>query len=160
MVAACPSGFVTVTVTAPAAPAGAVTTSWVAEKPVTTALLAANVTVTPVRNPVPVSVTLFPPASGPPARAIPVTVGAALYAYDVVAAWPSGLVAVTVTGPTLPAGAVTTTCVAVDPVTVAPLAPKVTVTPVRNPVPVSVTAFPPAGAPFEGAIAEIVGAGL
>ena len=77
-----------------------------------------------------------------------------------VAPWVSGFVTVTVTVPTAPAGAVTTSWVAAKDVTVAALLPKVTVTPVRNPVPVSVTALPPAGAPFVGAIPVSVGSGL
>ena len=72
----------------------------------------------------------------------------------------SALVTVTVTVPTAPAGAVTTSCVAVKPATAAPFEPNVTVAPARKPVPVSVTLLPPAGAPFVGAIPETVGAGL
>ena len=72
----------------------------------------------------------------------------------------SGFATVTVTVPTEPAGAVTTSTVPLNEVTVAVLDPNVTVQPARKPVPVSVTALVPAGAPLVGAMALIVGAGL
>ena len=68
----------TVTVTVPAAPAGVVHVIWVGATVTPVAALAPNCTVAPVRKPVPVSVTVAPPASGPPASAIAEIVGAGL----------------------------------------------------------------------------------
>ena len=51
--------------------------------------------------------------------------------YTVATVWPSGFVTVTVTVPALPAGTVTSSCVAANDVTGALAAPKVTVTPAR-----------------------------
>ena len=72
-----PSVLVTTTLTAPAACAGAVVVINVALTTVTpVADVPPNFTVAPVKNPVPVIVTAVPPAAGPDAGAIPVTVGA------------------------------------------------------------------------------------
>ena len=77
-VALVPPGVVTVTSTVPAAPAGDVMERDVGEA--TTNPVPATVpnftTVAPV-NPVPVTVTEIPPANGPAAGEIPVTVGMA-----------------------------------------------------------------------------------
>ena len=70
-----PAGVVTVTSTAPAAPAGAVAEIDVAEPTVKLALVVPNFTpVAPVRL-APVMVTGVPPAAGPPAGATPETDG-------------------------------------------------------------------------------------
>ena len=72
-----PDGVVTVTSTMPAAWAGAVAVTLVSDPKVKSASVSPNRTaVTPVRL-VPVIVTLVPPAAGPLAGAIPVTVGTA-----------------------------------------------------------------------------------
>ncbi len=73
-----PPGVVTTTFLAPAVPAGVVA---VIEVALTTTILVADtppmVTVAPLTKFVPVIVTLVPPAVGPEAGAIAVTVGAA-----------------------------------------------------------------------------------
>jgi hypothetical protein len=68
--------FVTVTLTAPAEPAGVVAVIWV-ELTTVTAVAAAlpKVTVAPARKPVPVRVTAVPPAVGPLAGEMPLRVG-------------------------------------------------------------------------------------
>jgi hypothetical protein len=71
------SGLVTVTLTAPAACAGVVAVIVVAFTTVTpVALVPPRVTVAPLTKPVPLIVTLVPPAVGPEVGLIPVTVGA------------------------------------------------------------------------------------
>jgi len=71
-----PVEFVTVTVTVPAAPAGVVTEMVVLFSTVTfVAAVAPKVTVAPATKLVPVMVTAVPPAVGPVAGPIPVTVG-------------------------------------------------------------------------------------
>ena len=107
-VALVPPGVVTVTSTVPAVPAGETAVIWVAE--VTVKLDAETVpnftTVAPV-NPVPVTVTVVPPATGPDAGVIPVTVGTGSYvnwSAGEVALVPPGVVTVTSTVPAVPAG--------------------------------------------------------
>ena len=71
-----PAGVVTVTSTAPWAPAGAVTVMDVAVKAVTLPALAPKLTVgVPGVKMVPEMVTTVPPVVGPPAGLIPVTAG-------------------------------------------------------------------------------------
>jgi hypothetical protein len=75
----CPLEFVTVTVTAPAAPAGVVAVMVVLLT--TTTLVAAadpNVTVAPAAKSIPVIVTAVPPATGPALGLTPVTKGTVL----------------------------------------------------------------------------------
>src|SRR5271169_6479792 len=74
-----PPGVVTVTSTAPAAPAGDVTVIWVllATLRLVPRLEPKCTAVAPVKF-VPVTVTLVPPAIGPPVGLIPVTVGPTL----------------------------------------------------------------------------------
>jgi hypothetical protein len=70
-----PLPFVTVTLTAPAEPAGVVAVIWV-ELTTVTAVAAAlpKVTVAPARKPVPVRVTAVPPAVEPLAGEMPLRV--------------------------------------------------------------------------------------
>jgi hypothetical protein len=78
LVALVPAGVVTVTSTLPAAPAGAVAVTDVADPTVKLAFVAPNFTdVAPV-NPVPVIVTAVPPAVDPLLGVTPETVGAAV----------------------------------------------------------------------------------
>jgi hypothetical protein len=64
-------------------------------------------TVAPATNPVPVTVTVVPPANGPPVGEIPVTVGTGSYVYwstAEVALVPPGVVTVISTVPAEPGG--------------------------------------------------------
>jgi hypothetical protein len=70
-----PAGVVTVTSTVPV-PAGAVAVIWVAEFTAYVAAVAPKRTAVAPLNPVPVMVTVVPPASGPEVGLTPVTVGA------------------------------------------------------------------------------------
>lgn len=118
------------------------------------------VTVAPVTKPVPVMVTSESPASGPLDGAIDVIVGAARYANPLakVPVCASVFVTTTATVP-VPIGVVAVIEVAEPTLTlVADAPPNVTVAPVTNPVPVIVTAVPPAGSPPFGDTAETVGA--
>ena len=73
-----PPGVVTVALTTPAAPAGAVTVTWVAETTVTDVpTTVPNLTVVAPDRLVPVTVTRVPPATGPAVGLTDVTVGAA-----------------------------------------------------------------------------------
>jgi hypothetical protein len=93
---------VTVTVAAPAACAGVVAVIVVAFTTVTpVAAVPPNVTVAPLTKPVPLIVTLVPPAVGPLVGAIPLTVGGPTYKKQFVQLpdCVSGLVTVTVTAP-------------------------------------------------------------
>ncbi len=163
-VALVPPGVVTVTSTVPAVPAGETAVMLVPETTVTLLVLVRpKSTVAPVTNPVPVIVTVVPPATGPAAGTTPVTVGTGSYVYSSageVALIPPGVVTVTSTVPAEPAGDVMVREVgeatsrpvpAVDPnfTTVAPV----------NPVPVTVTVVPPANGPAAGATLVIVGTG-
>jgi len=74
-IALVPPGVVTLILTVPK-PAGDVAVRLVAELYVTLATLVPNVTVDALVNPVPVMVTAVPPAAGPVAGEILVTVGA------------------------------------------------------------------------------------
>ena len=96
----CPSGLMTVTSTEPAEPDGVVAVSRVAELNDTLlADLLPNLTVAPLWKFAPVIVTLVPPAMGPLAGEIALTVGAGLTAMITVSEplIPSALVTVTVT---------------------------------------------------------------
>ena len=154
-------GFVTVTVTAPALPAGVVAVIDVALTTVTfVAEALPNVTVAPDTKFVPVIVTAVPPAVVPVFGDTLVTVGVTAYVYPL-ARLPlitPGFVTVTVTAPAVPAGVVAVIDVALTTVTfVADALPNVTVAPVANPVPVIVTAVPPAGGPVLGETLVTVG---
>ena len=161
-----PFAVVTVTLTMPAVPAGAVALIDVAETKVTEVpAVEPNITVVaPLTNPVPVRVTTVPPATGPLAGLSEVTAGAAAYvnwlAVAVADVPPAVVVAVTLTVPAVPAGAVALIEVADTKVTAVPrLAPNFTVVaPLTNPVPVRVTTVPPAAGPLAGLSAVTVGA--
>jgi hypothetical protein len=77
VIADVPPGVVTVTVTGPAVPAGAVVVTCLVKPNVTAvAGVESNRTVVgPLRKFAPFTVTVFPPATGPSAEASPVTVG-------------------------------------------------------------------------------------
>ncbi len=110
-------------------------------------------TVAPVVKPVPVSVTAVPPAAGPDCGLIAVTVGAAtnVKPFARLPLWPSRLVTTTSTAPGACAAVTAVIEVALTTVTlVAATPPIVTVAPVVKPVPVSVTAVPPAAGPTDG----------
>jgi hypothetical protein len=158
-----PPGFVTATVTAPAACAGVVAVIVV---PLTTTTFVAavppNVTVAPEVKPVPVIVTAVPPPTGPLIGETLVTVGEATYVKPFIRlpACPPGLVTVTVTAPTLPAGVVAVMLVLLTTTTfVAAALPNVTVAPATKFVPVMVTAVPPAVDPLLGDTLVTVGIG-
>ncbi len=162
-----PLAVVSVTLTAPADPAGAVTVSDVALAAVTVAALDPKSTVLPavvVANPVPVMVTVVPPAVEPLVGLIDVIAGGGVtYVYVAAFDVPPAVVTVTLTAPAAPAGAVTVMEVAVGvPVTVALELPNATASPeavVEKLVPVMVTVFPPAVEPLVGLIDVIVGTG-
>jgi hypothetical protein len=143
----------TITVTAPAVPAGV--TAVIVVLLTTTTLVAAaapKVTVAPEAKFVPVIVTDVPPAVEPLFGDTPVTVGGATYVNPLarLPIWPLR-VTVTVTAPTLPAGVVAVMVVLLTTTTfVADALPKVTVAPVAKFVPVIVTAVPPAVGPLLG----------
>ena len=148
--------FVTVTLTAPAEPAGVVAVIWV-ELTTVTAVAAAlpKVTVAPARKPVPVRVTAVPPAVEPLAGEMPLRVreggSTKVKPLPRVALRPLVFLTVTLTAPAEEAGVMAVIWVELR--TVAALAsalPKVTVAPVRKPVPVRVTAVPPAVEPLAG----------
>jgi hypothetical protein len=154
-------GFVTVTVTAPAAPAGVVAVIVVLLTTVTPVAAALpNVTVAPATKFVPVIVTAVPPVTDPLFGDTPVTVGVTAYVYPF-ARLPltePGFVTVTVTAPAAPAGVVAVIVVLFTTVTpVAAALPNVTVAPAAKFVPVIVTAVPPAGVPLLGETLLTVG---
>jgi len=156
-----PADVVTVTLTIPAVPAGAVALIDVAETNVTAVpALAPNLTVVvPLTKPVPVRVTTVPPARGPFAGLSAVTVGPATYVkLTTLVDVPPGVVTFTVTAP-VPAGAVAVIWVEELTVTVdAEFAPNFTpVAPVKF-VPVMVTTVPPAAGPLVGLSDVTVGA--
>jgi hypothetical protein len=153
-------GFVTVTVTAPALPAGVVamivvlllTTTFVAAAP-------PNVTVAPVAKFVPVRVTAVPPSVDPLLGLTAVTVGGAKYVNPFVKLpLCPPIVTVTVTAPALDAGVVAVIVVLLVTTTfVAAAAPNVTVAPAAKFVPVIVTVVPPAVVPLFGLTLLTVG---
>src|SRR4029077_8573087 len=151
---------VTVTVTAPALPAGVVAVIVLAFTPPT--FLAEpfpNFTVAPVAKFVPVIVTAVPPATGPLFGLTLLTVRVTTYVYPFVRLPLCPLpVTVTVTAPALPAGVVAVIVVAFTTTTfVAEPFPNFTVAPPANFVPVIVTAVPPATGPLFGLTLLTVG---
>ena len=151
---------VTVTVTAPALPAGVVAVIVVAFT--TTTFVAAalpNVTVAPDAKFVPVIVTAVPPAVDPVFGLTLLTVGATTYVYPFVRLPLCPLtVTVTVTAPALPAGVVAVIVVAFTTTTfVAEPFPNFTVAPAAKFVPVIVTAVPPDVVPLLGLTLVTVG---
>src|SRR5579872_2889025 len=152
--------LVTVTVTAPALPAGVVAVMDVLFT--TTTLVAAadpNVTVAPDAKFVPVIVTPVPPAAGPLLGDTPVTVGCPTYVNPFVRLPLCPLtVTVTVTAPALPAGVVAVIVVLFTTTTlVAAAEPNVTVAPDTKFVPVIVAAVPPVVGPLFGDTLVTVG---
>ena len=144
---------VTVTVTAPALPAGVVAVIVVLFTTTTfVAAVAPNVTVAPVAKFVPVIVTAVPPAVVPLFGDTLLTVGITTYVNPLVKLPLCPLtVTVTVTAPALPAGVVAVMVVLFTTTTfVAAAAPNVTVAPAAKFVPVIVTAVPPAVVPLFG----------
>ena len=84
-VALVPSGVVTVTSTLPAAPAGEAVVIWVSESTVkVTGEVIPNAMLVVLLNPVPVTVTGVPPATGPLTGEMPVIVGMAALATFIV----------------------------------------------------------------------------
>jgi hypothetical protein len=165
----CVSAFVTVTLAAPAAWAGIVAVIVVVLTTDTfVAALPSTLTVVPLemKKLVPVIVTAVPPAVGPDAGVTPVTVGGGgttyVNAFANVPLCVSGFVTVTLTGPAACAGVfevkilVLLTTVMM-PVTTMPSI--LTVAPAAKPVPVIVSAVPPAIGPDVGATLVTVGAG-
>jgi hypothetical protein len=146
--------LVTVTVTAPALPAGVVAVMVVLFTNTTfVAAPVPNVTVAPVTKFVPVIVTAVPPEVDPVFGDTLLTVGIGIYVYPFVRLplCPPELVTVTVTAPALPAGVVAVIVVPFTTVTfVAATVPNVTVAPATKFVPVIVTAVPPATGPLLG----------
>jgi hypothetical protein len=159
-----PAPVVTNTSTVPAACAGATTVSFDEDTNVAGRAEPAgpNVTVAPGTNPLPVIVTVFAPAVGPPLRLTPETTGApnAYRSLFVGALVPAAVVTRTWTVPAACAGAVTVSCE--EDTNVAgradPAEPNVTVAPGTNPLPVIVTVFAPASGPPVGLTPETTGA--
>jgi hypothetical protein len=144
---------VTVTVTAPADPAGLVAVMVVLFT--TTTLVAAalpNVTVAPLAKFVPVMVTAVPPATTPLLGETLATVGLTTYVNPFARLPLCPLsVTVTVTAPADPAGVVAVMVVLLTTTTlVAAALPNVTVAPLTKLAPVMVTAVPPATGPAFG----------
>jgi hypothetical protein len=151
---------VTVTVTAPALPAGVVAVIVVAFTTTTfVAAAAPNVTVAPAAKFVPVIVTPVPPEVDPVLGVTLLTVGATTYVYPF-ARLPLCplIVTVTVTAPALPAGVVAVIVVAFTTATLlAAVPPNVTVAPAPKFVPVIVTPVPPEVDPVFGVTLLTVG---
>jgi hypothetical protein len=151
---------VTVTVTAPALPAGVVAVICV---PLTTTILVAavapNFTAAPAAKFVPVMVTAVPPATSPLFGLTLLTVGVTTYVNPLAKLPLRPLtVTVTVTAPTLPAGVVAVIVVLFTTTTlVAAVLPNVTVAPATKFVPVIVTEVPPAVDPLPGVTLLTVG---
>ena len=147
--------------TLPAVPAGLVTTIWL---PVSLANVSAstvpNITATALARFAPVIVTLVPPVVGPKVGLIFVTVGAATYVYlsaSEVFEVPSTVTTVTSTVPAVPAGLVTTICVAVSPVIFAAFLPNMTAVALAKSVPMIVTDVPPFTGPAVRLIPVTIG---
>ena len=156
-----PVALVTVTVTAPALPAGVVAVIDVLLTTTTfVAAVAPNVTVAPAAKFVPVIVTAVPPATAPLFGLTLLTVGATTYVNPLARLPLCPLtVTVTVTAPAVPAGVVAVIVVLLTTTTfVAAVAPNVTVAPAAKFVPVIVTAVPPAVDPLFGLTLLTVGA--
>jgi hypothetical protein len=120
-----------------------------------------NLTAVASVNPVPVIVTAVPPATGPLAGEMLVTVGTGIYvnvSSATIALVPPGVVTRISTVPAVPAGEVAVRLVSELYVTLAAMVPNVTVDVLVNPVPVMVTAVPPVAGPFAGEMLVTVGA--
>ena len=146
--------LVTVTVTAPVAPAGVVAVI-VVPFTITTFVADAlpNFTVAPAAKFVPVIVTAVPPDVEPLFGLTLLTVGAAAYVNPLVRLplCPPVFVTVTVTDPAAPAGVVAVIVVPFTTTTfVAAVPPNVTPAPLKKFVPVIVTAVPPPTGPLFG----------
>lgn len=157
-------GFVTLTVTAPAALAGVVAVRVVLLPNETfVAAVVPNVTVAPETKFVPVIVTLAPPAVVPVFGDTPVTVGAVeeyVNPLERLPLNPAGFVTVTPTALAAFAGVIAVMVVPfVTDTFVAEALPNVTVAPETKFVPVIVTAVPPAVEPALGDTPVTVGAG-
>jgi len=160
---AVPPGVVITTFTAPAAWAGVVTVIVVSLftviAPVAFAVLPKDTLVAPVK-PVPVIITLVPPAIGPVEGVMLVKVGCGtIYVYAPVppVAVPFGVVITTFTAPAAWEGVVTETAVlliTVRPVAVEP--PIITADAPAKPVPIIVTSVPPAIGPVDGVMLVMV----
>jgi hypothetical protein len=148
-----PSGVVTVTWTVPV-PAGLVAVIIVRLSTVTLVALAdPKETVEPFTNPVPLIVTVVPPASGPVDGETDVTVGTPAYvnwSAGEVALVPPDVVTAMSTVP-VPAGLVAVMSIGLETTTlVAWVGPNETVAPVAKPVPLIVTVVPPTCGPADG----------
>jgi hypothetical protein len=158
-----PPGVTTVISTAPADPAGEVAVIEVAEFTVNeVALVVPNLTAETEVKPVPVMLTLVPPAVGPAFGLTAVTVGAAWYvkwSAEVAVEVPLEVVTVTSTVPADPAGELAVIEVAEFTVNeVASVVPNLTAVAASKFVPVMVTLVPPEDAPTVGLTAVTVGA--
>jgi hypothetical protein len=143
---------VTVIVTAPALPEGAVAVMLVLLNTVTfIAAVEPNVTVEPDAKFVPVIVTTIPPDVDPLFGLTPLTVGGATYVkpFAMFPHCPLGFVTVTITAPAMPGGVVAVIVVLLTTTTfvAAPL-PNVTVAPAAKSIPVIVTDVPPVVGPW------------
>ena len=156
----CASGFVTVTLTDPAAWAVVVPVMDVALIVETLSADPPNETVAPVWNPVPAMLTDVPPALGPLLGVTDATVGAATYVKQPVhvPVCESGFVTITLTRPLACAVVVPVMLVALTVETVSADPPSDTVAPAWNPLPATVTAVPPAAGPLFGLTEATVGA--
>src|SRR4051812_26372080 len=150
LAALAPAAVLTNTLTVPAACAGAVTLSRVVDTNVvgSKAPPLSNFTVAPGTNPVPLIVTVFPPAVDPaPELPREADGGPNAYRSPVLAALvPAAVLTNTLPVPAACAGAVTLSCVPDTNVvgSKAPPLPNLTIAPGTNPVPMIVTVFPPA----------------
>jgi len=156
--------LVTVTVTAPALPAGVFAVIVVLLTIATfVAVNFPNVTVAPEAKLVPVIVTAVPPATGPPLGDTLLTVGATIYV-NALAKLPlcaAGLTTVTDTAPALPTGVVAVIVVGFTTDTlVAAAVPSVTVAPATKLFPLMVTTVPPEDGPLFGLTLLTIGAGI
>src|SRR5206468_4292401 len=158
----CVSGFVTVTVTAPAACPVVVPVTLVALIVETVSADPPKDTVAPATKPVPASVTAVPPALAPLVGATELTIGAgARYVKQPVHVplCVSVLVTTTFTDPAACAVVVPVMLVDAIVATVRAEPPNDTVAPTPKPVPATVTEVPPAVAPLFGVTEATVGAG-
>jgi len=160
----CVSGFVTVTVAAPATCAAVVPVMLVALTAETASADPPNDTVAPVTKSLPAIVTVVPPAVAPLLGATDVTVGGGAGATYVkqlehVPVCASGFVTVTSTAPAACAVVEPVMVVALTVETVSAEPPNDTVAPAWKLLPAIVTAVPPALAPLFGVTDVIAGAG-
>ena len=121
-------------------------------------------TVAPERNPVPVIVTEVPPEVEPEVGEMAVTVGAGFVYVKPLVSVPlcaSVLVTTTLTAPVPCAGVVAVMLVLPTTTTLVAAVPPIdTVAPLKKPVPLIVTAVPPAVVPDAGEMPVTVGAGF